>query len=144
MVPLGSQGGSQTAARNFWGNATTPSVRLGSPGAHQTSARTIMGQRYGSYPLGPPRKPRRAPDCSKSHSARMVRILPLRSAWGAQECPRLQPEPFWENATDFCFPPLRIPPPSVRLASLRGSECLAFGTYTQNYVELDCVFSSHP
>ena len=37
------------------------------------------------------------------------------------------------------------PPPVSEWSDLGGgSECLAFQTHTQNYFELDCVFSSHP
>ena len=121
--------------------------RLGEHRSAHTTDRAILGEYYGSSLLGLPGL--------------------AWAPWGAQKCSRLQPETFWENTTDP-FPPrsawsaprspgvprtaarailgriLRIPSPSVRLASLSGSECLAFQTPTQNYFELDCVFSSQP
>ena len=43
---------------------------------------------------------------------------------------------------------LRFPsppgPPSLAILRKGLSECLAFQTHTQNYFELDYVFSSHP
>ena len=74
-----------------------------------------------------------------------LRIRLPRSAWGAQECPRLQPEPFWDDPTVPAYYGSRLPRSAQPRDSKKGlSECLAFLTYTQNYFELDCVFSSHP
>ena len=94
--------------------------------------------------------------------------------FGAQTCPTLQPKtilgeykdsaclgppgPAWVPWALACLVPrsaphcsqrpfqenIRIPPASVRLASLRGSECLAFLTHTKNYFEQYYVFCSHP
>ena len=93
------------------------------------------------------------PDCSQSHFGKILRIFffsfPPLVRLVRPECPgeprnapRLQPEPFWENTTDFfSFPPRSAQPRD----SKKGlSECLAFLTHTQNYFEQYYVFCSHP
>ena len=119
--------------------------------------------RLASVRLGCPEEPRSAPDCSQSHFEKIRRIhfTPL--------CFRLVPSvTFWSARDGFIHPPplfpgeprsapdcsqshfgrirrIRLPRSTQPRDSKQGlSECLAFPTYSKNYFELDCVFSSHP
>ena len=70
---------------------------------------------------------------------RRIFIPPPVSDWSGLGCPG---KPRSADPDAFSSPPLG--PPSLAILRKGLSECLAFLTYTQNYFELDCVFSSHP
>jgi len=121
---------------------------LGCSGVPHTAARTILGALCGFHltdptPLGPPEcpevpqtearailggVPRSAPDYSHSHFGSILRIFHPSVRLGAQKCPRLQPEPFWEHLTD---PTSLDPPgcPEVRQTAARVLLRAPYGSY---------------